>query len=61
MTWTLRRGSARRDIRPQGWLVSNDMVTVRVAVREGLGIALLPDFLCHDDVAAGRARVVLPQ
>jgi len=33
---------------------------LRDAAAAGLGIALLPDFLVADDLAAGRLRQVLP-
>ncbi|MNQ93587.1 LysR family transcriptional regulator [Cupriavidus campinensis] len=37
---------------------SNSLLAVRAAVRAGLGIALLPHFLAHDDPALQRVREV---
>lgn len=43
------------------WTVSTgDMTVTRDAALAGLGIALLPGFLCDDDIAAGRLVAVLP-
>jgi DNA-binding transcriptional LysR family regulator len=44
----------------QGPLACNDFSFLRGAVIAGLGIALLPSFLCAEDVAAGRVEPVLP-
>jgi DNA-binding transcriptional LysR family regulator len=48
------------EVRP-GWAVSTgDMTVTRDAAVAGMGIALLPGFLCDPDIAAGRLAAVLP-
>lgn len=42
-------------------LIAEGVTSVREAVRDGLGIALLPDWLLRDDLASGRLVRVLPQ
>lgn len=42
-------------------LVSEGVTSIREAVRTGLGVAVLPDWLIRDDVRAGRLVRVLPQ
>jgi DNA-binding transcriptional LysR family regulator len=39
---------------------TDSLLAAREAARSGLGIAELPDYLVHDDVAAGSLREVLP-
>lgn len=41
-------------------LVANDLLTLKFAVLQGVGISLLPDYMCSDEVADGRLVVVLP-
>ncbi|NHF65600.1 LysR substrate-binding domain-containing protein [Xanthomonas hortorum] len=42
-------------------LLCSDFEELRRAAREGLGIALLPEHICRDDLAAGDLVRVLPQ
>lgn len=54
--WPLLEGGWR----PQGACISNSLLALReLALHEG-GIALLPDHVCRDDLAAGRLLKVLP-
>ncbi|MFM0757361.1 LysR substrate-binding domain-containing protein [Paraburkholderia strydomiana] len=46
-------------IRPR--LLCSDFEELRLAAMEGLGIALLPEHICRDDLAAGDLIRVLPQ
>jgi|GEM_PF-5659270 len=41
-------------------LMVNDTIVLREAVRKGLGIAILPNLLVQDDIAAGQIVTVLP-
>lgn len=42
-------------------LTAEGVTSVREAVRDGLGIALLPDWLIRDDLESGRLVHILPQ
>lgn len=54
--WPLQEGGWR----PQGACISNSLLALReLALHEG-GIALLPDHVCREDLAAGRLLKVLP-
>ncbi len=39
----------------------DDLATVRLAVLDGIGMAMLPDYMCRDDIAAGRLVKLLPE
>jgi DNA-binding transcriptional LysR family regulator len=66
--WTFSRGggsSARRaageSAKVSGPLRSNDVESLAIAVRAGMGIAVLPDFLVAGDLRRGNLRQVLPR
>jgi DNA-binding transcriptional LysR family regulator len=59
--WDLKRGSEKKQIRVSGPITSNHLVQLKDLAIEGLGIALLPDFLCTDEVKRGQLSVVLPE
>jgi len=40
--------------------VADDLLTLKFAVLSGLGISVLPDYLCQDELADGRLVQVLP-
>ncbi|MDP3137770.1 MAG: LysR family transcriptional regulator [Burkholderiaceae bacterium] len=40
--------------------VADDLLTLKLAVLDGTGMCVLPDYLCRDDLAAGRLVPVLP-
>lgn len=40
--------------------VADDLLTLRYAVLQGIGAAVLPDYMCRDDVKVGRLVKVLP-
>jgi DNA-binding transcriptional LysR family regulator len=40
--------------------VADDLITVRSAVIQGIGMCPLPDYLCRDAIAEGRLAQVLP-
>jgi DNA-binding transcriptional LysR family regulator len=58
-TWELTSGAktAALDVRPR--LTVNDYEMLCSVARSGFGIALVPDYLCADDLAAGRLARVL--
>jgi DNA-binding transcriptional LysR family regulator len=57
--WTLRAGAKTVEVALRPRLVVNDYEMLRAVARAGFGIALLPDYLCEDDVRAGRLQAVL--
>lgn len=58
-SWALRRGDLAREVRVRGPFRSNAPMALREAALAGLGIALLPEWLVTDDLAAGRLQRVL--
>ncbi len=59
-TWRLSGASGSRSVKVSGRLRVNCADTLRLAVRAGLGLALVPEVLVRDDLAAGEVRRVLP-
>src|SRR5262249_10531762 len=59
--WTLHGpNGAVEDAAPKTRLVSNGMLALRDAARAGGGLAIMPEFLIADDLAAGRMAIGLP-
>ncbi len=56
----LARGSQRAEVHLAPKLAVNDPAVLHAAMAAGLGIALLPEFLCHQGLATGRIKQVLP-
>jgi DNA-binding transcriptional LysR family regulator len=54
-----RKGSHR--VRVSGTLLVNNSEALHAAVREKVGLALLPDYLVADDLRSGRLERVLPR
>lgn len=50
---------AEVSVRPKGPLATNSGEAMLPALRRGLGIALLPEFIVADDIKAGRIEVIL--
>ena len=40
--------------------VVDDLMTLRFAILGGVGVGMLPDYMCHEDIAAGRLERILP-
>lgn len=57
----LTRGSQRAQVSLAPKLAVNDPAVLHAAMAAGLGIALLPEFLCHQGLATGRIESVLPE
>lgn len=58
-TWTLVSGAKELEVNVRSRLVANDYELLRTSARAGAGFALLPEFQCLEDVAAGRLVPVL--
>ena len=58
--WVLRAGARRGQVRVRGRYHANNSETVVEAALAGLGIALLPGYLCSTALADGRLVRVLP-
>ncbi|WP_437905452.1 LysR family transcriptional regulator [Sorangium sp. So ce327] len=59
-SWELRSGPKIAEITVHPRLVVNDYEMLRSVARAGFGVALLPEYLCAEDLAAGRLMPVLP-
>lgn len=59
--WTLRAGDRRQQVRVRGRYHANNPEAVADAALAGLGIALLPVYLCDAALADGRLVRVLPE
>jgi DNA-binding transcriptional LysR family regulator len=57
----LARGTQRAEVRVAPKLTVNDPAVLHGACAAGLGVALLPEFLCRQGLATGRLRLVLPE
>jgi len=55
----LERGAQRAEVRVRPKLAINDPAVLHAATAAGLGIGLLPEFLCRQGLAAGRLSGVL--
>jgi DNA-binding transcriptional LysR family regulator len=56
----LSRGSQRAEVRIAAKLTVSDPAVLHGACAAGLGVALLPEFLCRQGLATGRLKLVLP-
>jgi DNA-binding transcriptional LysR family regulator len=59
-TWTLHAGARRQQVRVASRYHANLPEAVEQAALAGLGIALLPGYVCDEAVAEGRLEQVLP-
>lgn len=58
--WSLESGDDRVAVRVMPRLTLNDPEVLRGVALEGAGIALIPEFVCTEDIKAKRLRRVLP-
>ena len=58
--WLLVRGAQRETVRVRGRYHANNPEAVASAALAGLGVALLPLYVCEAALAEGRLRAVLP-
>lgn len=59
--WILRRGAAVATVPLPKQIITNHTEAVRAIALSGEGIALLPTFLCRDELRDGRLVRVLPE
>ncbi len=60
--WHLTGADGQTSVIPyQPVLESDDWLVLKQAALAGLGIAVMPDELCREEIAAGRLELVLPQ
>lgn len=57
--WSFRADGETMSVPVRGAFSAGNVLLVRAAALEGVGIALLPDFTVQDDVASGRLCVLL--
>lgn len=57
----LERGSQRAEVLLAPKLAINDPAVLHASTAAGLGIGLLPEFLCRQGLATGRLKSVLPE
>ncbi|HUN25647.1 MAG TPA: LysR family transcriptional regulator [Steroidobacteraceae bacterium] len=57
----LARGAQRAEVRLSPKLAVDDPAVVHAATAAGLGIGVLPEFLCRQGLATGRLTQVLPE
>jgi DNA-binding transcriptional LysR family regulator len=57
----LERGAQRAEVLLSPKLAVNDPAVLHAATAAGLGVGLLPEFLCRQGVATGRLKQVLPE
>ena len=57
----LARGSQRAEVPLAPKLAVDDPAVLHAATAAGLGIGLLPEFLCRQGLATGRLKAVLPE
>lgn len=57
----LMKGDVRRDIAVKSSVSADDMLFLKKAALAGAGIALLPEFLAHREVASGKLVRILPE
>jgi DNA-binding transcriptional LysR family regulator len=41
--------------------IADDLMTLRFAILGGVGVGMLPDYMCHEDIAQGRLERILPE
>jgi LysR family transcriptional regulator, regulator for bpeEF and oprC len=56
----LERGAQRAEVALSPKLAVNDPAVLHAATAAGLGVGLLPEFLCRQGLATGRLKPVLP-
>jgi DNA-binding transcriptional LysR family regulator len=59
--WSLDSAGESVDVRVRPRLAVNDVDWAYEAARRGIGIALLPEYACLDELRAGRLRQVLTE
>ena len=58
--WRLSRAAETREVAVSAFFSANEATALMQATLAGAGIALLPTYLVHQELAAGRLQIVLP-
>ena len=59
-TWTFRRPDQEETISVVGAIATSNTLVLKRCALDGLGVAVLADWLVDEEVAAGRLKIVLP-
>lgn len=59
--WTLKNGPATAEIAHEPRLATADMFALKRAALDGVGVTLLPEIICRDELQNGLLKVVLPE
>jgi DNA-binding transcriptional LysR family regulator len=59
--WTLKNGVAVAEIAHEPRLATADMFALKHAALEGVGVTLLPEIICREELQNGLLKVVLPE
>ena len=59
-TWTFRRLDQEETVSVVGAIATSNTLVLKRCALEGLGVAVLADWLVDEEVAAGRLKIVLP-
>ncbi len=59
--WKLKSLKSSATVKVKGRMILNDLNLIKLLTVNGNGIALLPSFLCLEDVRAGRLMRILPE
>nr|WP_249157521.1 LysR family transcriptional regulator [Bradyrhizobium sp. KB893862 SZCCT0404] len=59
--WTLHRGGERRTVPLRPRLIVEDLLSLKQAALDAVGIAALPRLICVDEVNSGELEHLLPQ
>lgn len=59
-SWALVSGDRVAEVVHTPRLVTDDMFALKRASMEGLGLALLPEMICREELNQGRLKIVLP-
>lgn len=57
--WQLMNGKEKQTIKPQKRMVANDLNLIKTLTISGMGVSLLPTFLCYNEVKTGKLIRIL--
>jgi DNA-binding transcriptional LysR family regulator len=58
--WTLNKDKKQKVVRPKSKIMVNDLNVLRALTISGGGVALLPSFICHEEIKNKKLHPVLP-
>jgi DNA-binding transcriptional LysR family regulator len=59
--WSLKNDGAVTEIAHEPRLITDDMFALKHAAIEGVGVSLLPEIICRNELQNGLLKVVLPE